>query len=229
MCMAHICIIGDSFGHPILGGDFPQDRYTPGDHTEHQLRDVYGYKVRNYSRGAISNLEAVRRFRDNPPRLCDVIIWFGTESFRDWHDADRHRFSIDAKTEEIMAVAYSEFEQIRSHYDADCILIGGQAPLHPVRKGIVNRVIWELEDWRAELLGYPDLEGSHLLCHPYIFGSTGCTDSVQVQLRKIETVNKWLDLMDGHAHFPDNCHPGGAAHRSLSMRINKIIQGRKPG
>lgn len=227
--MAHITILGDSFGHPALGGDFPPERYRETDHTENQLRSVYGHSVRNYSEGAISNLEAVRRITHNPPRSVDVFIWFGTESFRDWHDADRHRFSIDSKTEEIMAVAYSEFESVRSHYDADCILIGGQAPLHPVREGIVDRVIWELPDWRAELLGYPDLEGTHLLCHPYIFGSTGCTDSVQDQLHRITVVNRWLDLMDGHPHFPDNCHPGGAAHRSLSMRINKILHSREYG
>ena len=227
--MQHISIIGDSFGHPVLGGDYHRDRYQESDHTENQLRDRYGYSVRNYSMGAISNLEAIGRFTSNPPRQCDLIIWFGTEAFRDWHHSETHPFGIHTKTQELMLSAYRQFELARSHYDAHCILIGGQAPLHPVRAGIVNSVLWELPDWRAELLGQPNLEGTHLLCHPYIFGSKGCTDSTKTQLEQANTVTQWVDLMNGHVHFPDDCHPGGRAHRSLAKRIHKIIQSRSRG
>lgn len=220
--MAHISIIGDSWGYPLLGGDYPASRYTPADHTENQLRDVYGYKVRNYSMGGISNLDSIRRISNNLPRVCDLIIWFGTEAFRDFDACDRP-FGVDRTIQDAMSVAYAGFERVRKRLDADCILIGGQAPLHSARKGIVNRVVYEIEDWRAELLGEPNLEGSHLLCHPYIFESEGIQDSAQRKVELITSVNTWLDLMNGHTHFPDDCHPGGAAHRSLAMRLHKII------
>ncbi len=220
--MAHISIIGDSWGYPKLGANIKSHLYTTSDHTEHQLRDVYGHTVTNRSYGAIGNIESVVRLREDMPKQCDVIIWFGTEAFRDYGLLNGKRVSIASATSQLMGKAYVEFERTRARLDADCILIGGQAPVYPVHTEIVNRCIYTVSDWRSEILG--SKLSSHLICHPYIFEDDQITDDSRVRLKHARTVTRLQDQMRSSEHFPDHCHPGGACHRSLAKRLDKIIQ-----
>jgi hypothetical protein len=132
------------------------------------------------------------------------------------------------KQNQILEWTYGEFERIRSRYDANVILIGGQAYTVPrLVDRYIKNVKLHIVDWRAELLGVKRT-GTHTLCHPYLFEeSCVCIDDKQTLYTLIKNNTVWLDLMKKSDLFPDNCHPGGKAHKSLSMRIHKIISSTK--
>lgn len=226
----HISIVGDSWGYPLLGGCDDPRLYNPEDHTENNLLRL-GYTVNQYAYGGISNVESIHRMQNSPPRRCDWIIWFHTEAFRDFSGhlfgEITQPFSLPAKQHQILEWTYSEFERIRSHYDANVILIGGQADLDPCWQDHVKQVKLAIPDWRAELLGVKR-PGTHTLCHPYLFeDDCACVDDKRTLYKLIKNNTVWLDLMKKSDLFPDDCHPGGRAHKSLSMRIHKIISNSK--
>jgi len=226
----HISIVGDSWGYPLLGGCNDLQLYNPEDHTENNLIRL-GYTVNQYAYGGISNVESIHRMQNSPPRQCDWIIWFHTEAFRDFDGqfgTVSDPFRVIDKQNQILEWTYGEFERIRSRYDANVILIGGQAYTVPrLVDRYIKNVKLHIVDWRAELLGVKRT-GTHTLCHPYLFEeSCVCIDDKQTLYTLIKNNTVWLDLMKKSDLFPDNCHPGGKAHKSLSMRIHKIISSTK--
>lgn len=224
-----IAVIGDSWGDPKVLETMTRTGQGPSYHTVNLLRRA-GHKVYQFAEGGKGNLPMILQFIENPPPRIDWIIVFQTEAFRDYNGHFGHPnepFDIYDKRDEILEFTYREIERIRNHYDARVALIGGQAHTIPQYQDIIKKVEFHIEDWRRELLGsqVDHLEGTHTLCHPYLYESKGITNGAKHGLKCVQRDLEWVKFMNEESElFPDFCHPGGKAHTALTKRLLKVIE-----
>jgi hypothetical protein len=242
--MKTILMIGDSWGVPNYEG-LPGS--PPETHTEYRLREL-GYKVYNCSmnaRGNLAPIDLARRYLrgeivilepihlntdlrgygipkviDEINPKIDYIIWFHTEFLR-----ELYRKALPLH-ENIIEAAHTTYrtaaEFFSEHSEAKKVIIGGQAPLV---MDILQQYIkpdFCIPDWRSEILKIKMPE-SHTLTKTFWIENSA--DSTESKLEMIEVNSKILEAMNRSPDFPDNCHPGGNAHKLLVEKIHKYISG----
>jgi phospholipase/lecithinase/hemolysin len=65
---------------------------------------------------------------------------------------------------------------------------------------------------------------THTICNSDLFERPGCKDSAETITRMLEDNIRIIDLCKDSVLFPDNAHPGGAAHKSLFEKIIDYIK-----
>ena len=212
--MAVIFILGDSWG---TRDGLPPHYRKDNPHLEQHLESA-GHVVHNYSRCAGRNSESMDRALKHLDLRPDYIIWFHTESLRDF--MPKQRFRIWESTVEHARANYLQFKKLLDANHAKDIIIGGQAPV--LRDLLVHDPYYIIEDWRCELLNIPSIV-THSVCHTYLFKHKKCDDSKEERLRMLEQNEVIIDAEKKHPWFPDNCHPGAEAHLALFERISKLL------
>lgn len=212
--MATIFILGDSWG---TRDGLPPHYRKDNPHLEQHLVNA-GHVVHNYSRCAGRNSETIKRAMINRRLKPDYIIWFHTESLRDF--VPKQRFRIWTSTVEHARKNYAEFKELLDATGAKDIIIGGQAPV--LCDLLVHEPYFIIQDWRCELLNITSIV-THSVCHTYLFKHKKCDDSKEERLRMLEQNEVIIDAEKKHPWFPDNCHPGKEAHLDLFERISKLL------
>ena len=199
-------------------GDLPET------HLEFLLQDA-GYSVINTSKSGSSNLESIQRaaqYIDNQSKNIDYLIWFHTESLRDFHDTEEP-FNIESTTRLLSIQAYIEFEKRFGNNDCKKIIIGGQAPvLKEEFNQYVSTPLLLIEDWHSDILG-TKLPFTHALCHINLIDHPKCIDPYSKKMKTLEQIEQILDLDALSKDFPDNAHPGKDPHKKLFNTINTKI------
>ena len=225
---ANICIIGDSWG--TINGFPAQTHRETNLHLEHFLKDA-GHCVQNFSIPAGSNCQSISAiqsylmdliFRGKQSDFPEYIIWFHTESLRDYSE-DMGPYYINEITETLCIQAYQQFKELLNFTKAKAVVIGGQAPImidHFDR--IVGKVDFLIEDWHSEILEVK-LPFTHVVCYIKFIESSLCKDSVQEKNRILNNMEYILDLDKQSNYFPDHCHPGTVPHQNLFNKIKNIF------
>ena len=213
-----ITILGDSWGTP---NGLPPHMREDNPHL-HLLLEAAGHEVSNFAECAGSNMESMRRWQKHLHRHHgpDWVIWFHTESLRDFSPGP-HGFRIREATRIEAQTQYAKFKHLRNKVGCRDIIIGGQAPV--LDELLQHTPTLLIRDWRCELLGLESIP-THSVCHDYLFEHELCDDSYEDRLSMLKEHDVILTAKKNSADFPDDCHPGGAAHRALFDRISAIIQ-----
>ena len=221
--MARIAIIGDSWG--TSAGWTAQLQKTQV-HLQARLQRV-GHSVKhNFSIPGGSNGSSIHKASEwytlNPNTAPDYIIWFHTESLRDrqLEDLDRE-FRVEDLAREKALRNYAQFHELLLLTGARDIIIGGQAPV--ITELLEHDPYYLLEVWRSELLGIPSTM-THTICNSDLFERQGCKDSAETLTKMLEANIRIIDLCKDSVLFPDNAHPGSAAHRLLFEKIIDYIK-----
>jgi hypothetical protein len=244
-----ILIIGDSWGVPNYSPDnyikkriadikkissnaMIQFRHLgdpPETHLEFLLKDC-GYNVVNLSRSGGSNLEVIQKaftYLDDNKVNIDWIIWFHTESLRDrdkFLTSKNTKFSIPVLAKDLAIKAYKEFATLVRAAKCRSVVIGGQAPVYfDVFFEYVGEVDFLIADWHAEILGV-ELPFSHGVCNIDLFELPNCIDSIEEKNKMLDDIDLILKLDYDSEDFPDNAHPGKAAHKALFDKIINVIE-----
>ena len=221
--MARIAIIGDSWG--TRQGWTAQLQKTQVHLQARLQRAGHGVK-HNFSIPGGSNGSSIHKatkwYTRNPKTAPDYIIWFHTESLRDRQDEDLDReFTVEDLTREKALRNYVLFRELLELTGARDIIIGGQAPV--ITELLEHDPYYLLEDWRSELLGIPSTM-THTICNSDLFERQGCKDSAETLTKMLEANIRIIDLCKDSVLFPDNAHPGSAAHRLLFEKIIDYIK-----
>lgn len=225
---ASILIIGDSWG--TING-FPESEHRKNNlHLENFLIDA-GHVVKNFSIPAGSNCQSMHAaksylldliFQNKTNEFPDYIIWFHTESLRDYSE-EMGEYTIENMTETLCIKAYQTFKELLEFSKARAIVIGGQAPvLTTYFDDIVGDVELLIPNWHSEILGV-DLPFTHVVCYVKFVESKLCIDTDKEKINILDKMEYILDLDKQSNDFPDHCHPGTQAHKNLSTRILKVI------
>jgi len=219
--MANIYIIGDSWGTHTGWPAHLQRTHT---HLEARLQ-VAGHRVKNFSIPGGSNGSSIHKatqyYTAHPTMTPKYVIWFHTESLRDRQDEDLDReFTVEDLTREKALRNYTQFNELLVLTGARDLIIGGQAPV--ITELLEHDPYYLLEDWRSELLGTPSIM-THTICNSDLFERQGCKDSAETLTRMLEANIRIINLCKDSVLFPDDAHPGGAAHRSLFEKIIDYI------
>lgn len=210
-----VWILGDSWGTPL---GLPPHMQEDHDHLDGLLRQ-HGHGVENFARCAGSNRETIQRALDHDGPHPDYIVWFHTESLRDFEPSIGY-FRIREAILKHAQLNYEHFKELLDKTGAKDVIIGGQAPVIPSL--LVHSPYHIIVDWRGELLDMPSMM-THSVCHTYLFEHLNCKDTPKNRLRILEQNERILDAERASADFPDDCHPGGVAHRELFGRISNLM------
>lgn len=193
----------------------------------------YTQRFKNYTLLATpkSNLQTIEEdFK------IDYLIWFHTEFFRE-AQVDREK-TYNENVEMISHLVYKEYATFMKRLQCKTIVIGGQAPVHTDVLLQYIKPDLLLEDWRSDLVRgekeFIDItlgDGTHYKSK-YLpkLHSFGVHDRITSTVEKEETrieLEKYHKIIN-HAlwnsdMFPDNCHPGNAAHAQLFKIITKFM------
>ena len=239
-----ILIIGDSWGVPNYEG--PQHGDDPDTHTEYRLRQL-GYKVYNcainggsncrsidlaraYLNGEKITLEPVNLnntyHKNNEPGYIDVvnpkidwIVWFHTEVFRG-------RYYKPWKTiDENILNAHNDYKNAADFFstlNAKVAIIGGQAPVLTDILSLYIKPDFMIEDWRSDIIG-KKLPPIYTFTHVEWIEKS--PDTIEYKNNLLAKHKIIMDAMRDSKDFPDNCHPGSEAHKSLTNKLHEVFQG----
>jgi hypothetical protein len=217
--MAKFWILGDSWGTPL---GLPPWMKHEHPHLEELLIEA-GHTVVNFAECAGSNNQsinrAIKQIKKHPLDRPDWIIWFHTESLRDFIPGKK-KFSIPLITRKHARQNYDLFATLLARTRAKDIIIGGQAPV--LVDFLKHQPTHLIVDWRCELLGLESIP-THSVCHNYLFEHELCDDSYENRLNMLKEHDVILTAEKNSADFPDDCHPGGTAHQALFERIQPLI------
>jgi len=237
---ANILIMGDSWGvpsyppknfinsriqylkslNPSVEIEFNHLGDPPHTHLEFLLKKE-GYSVINTAKSGSSNLEAILRAKDYFNDV-DTIIWFHTESLRDFKDINKP-FKVEDITTQYAIQSYQEFEKITKDLNCKKIVIGGQAPVIVEEfNKYVSNVDLLIENWHSEILN-KTIPFTHALCHINLIGHKHCINTHEEKMQILNNVEFILNLDELSTDFPDNAHPGRIPHKNLFEKIQNII------
>ena len=216
-----ILILGDSWGVPAD----PNDKMTYKDQADRDhlqnllLRD--GHEVINASANGGSNIEAMERSNEMlGDRSVNWMIWLFTNPIRDHYRWDRSNLLIE-KNQHLENLALKEFRKLRNRFECRSMVIGGQCALSENSQRYLESINVDeiIVDWRNECLGkkrtpYTPYVGQH----DFIEKSD---DPHDWKMNELNLIQRNLVLMERSKMFPDNCHPGAEAHRTLYKKIKK--------
>lgn len=158
------------------------------------------------------------------PEHIDWTIWFHTEPFRDGFDDPTKTFreNLEMKCHEVYSVARDFFQKANSKI----AVIGGQAPIGPMIRDVFYKYItpdFIIEDWRSRLVG-ENLECyTTMALNGYRFWALEGSDDVEEKERLLDLQEKTITAMEQSSDFPDNAHPGGAAHGNLAQLLHGVF------
>lgn len=214
-----ILLLGCSWSVPNYFGE-------PGDpaetHTEFLLKSL-GHSVHNCGLNGGSNLQALNRARqyvqgnlihhpahieqaihwENPGDI-DLVIWFHTEPGRDIDIISTEGKSIARQLNELCSIIYKQYAEFFNTLNAQVAVIGGCADVHPILYDYITPDFC-LPSWQQKLLGASTMG----------FDLASGTTPTEEDIELIDNALKVIDLMKKSLYFPDNGHPGAAAHKEL--------------
>lgn len=222
--MANIWILGDSWG---TQKGLPVDLRKHNPHLE-QLLEQQGHSVTNFSIPGGSNGQTIDsaikqypRWTERTSKKVDYLIWFHTESLRDRDPVLlSKKYTIMDLTRTHARRIYAKWKHLIDITGARDIILGGQAPV--IKDLLVHEPHYLIEDWRCELLGIPSIM-THSVCHSDLFENPLCRDSHKERLDMLAENEVIIDMERDSDLFPDNAHPGSAAHAALFERISNLI------
>ena len=213
----HIVIIGDSWGVPRPD---PHYAHRQQQHTQGLLL-AQGHRVTAFAQdGSTNHTQLVQALKSGI--APDWIIWFHTELTRDFGLArELDTYTLEGVLEHLARATYPLWSDLAARATQGTIVIGGQAPVHPVihSMGGADLII---QDWRSNILGV-DLP-VHSLCQPEIIDSDRCINPMKQKAQIIDDHSRLLNLMQKSPLFPDDCHPGPESYQMLHQHtIGKLI------
>jgi hypothetical protein len=237
--MATIIIVGDSWGVPNFYG-------PPGvpetHHTEFLLKDA-GHTVYNCAVNGWSNLESLKKAKrllsgetlfTGPieqqrtmqyEQPAEYLLWFHTEFMRESNLID-YAVDIDTNLRNIAEVVYNEYAVFINEHNLKLCAIGGQANLRPEFSKYLNPV-FEISDWREEILGTRLPDSLHSVTHSYRMIPKLVKD-IRTRIELLNDQAIIMDAMRQSSDFPDHCHPGTLPHRDLATKLNSLFNNTQP-
>lgn len=188
------------------------------DHPSTHISNILAtsHNVINVARPGSSNMDAINRA---VPHECDLLIWFHTESLRDYHGTPE-TFRVRELSRELAIRSYFNFRELQKRTGAESMIIGGQAPVYEEEfLNICRKPLLFIPNWHEQILGVK-IPFVHWLNVIDIFEMPGCLDDTKDRLEMLEQANLILDLDARSDAFPDNAHPGKKPHAELAKLID---------
>jgi len=218
-----IAIVGDSWGTPYLEDEL-REGYTFLGHSQQLFRDL-GYSVMNFSRRGCSNYLPFQLYSE-VEFAANYTVWFHTELSRDipFKFKPPYTWKIDKALKEISQDIYPLAKRILDEKNTKLILVEGQAPLWDPKKTLKLLEPWKfIPDWRSALIGQ-QMPYTHMVSNYKMLEWKECRDGKQRRLEEAGACLKILEAMKQSKLFPDDAHPGDAAHKQLVETIHNWIR-----
>jgi hypothetical protein len=243
--MKRILIFGDSWS--VVPADMPR---PDGKNTYAQQRSNWtdfqlmqrGHYVYNIGRCAESNAHSIAYAEQilqgfahqNLP--IDLIVWYHTESMRDFTNKfnlranDRRakleldlikKIGIDAFIDNLAETSYNRVTKLKHLYPStQWVIIGGHAPIRASKKHLLDWADVLIENWRSEITGIdcPDCQ-----CYTLIrfHGFEFLLDSLTKEIveREMTYANRITEACRNPDLFYDGVHPAGQPNQQITKLL----------
>lgn len=223
----NILILGCSWAVPnYFGGEGD----LPETHTEMLLKTL-GHQVYNCAINGGSNMQSLNRARacirgepiQHPayktkiiqyttPITIDLLVWFHTDLGRDTSIVNNIDCSIDQQLSKICNLVYKDYANFINELQCKVAIIGGCSDIHQSLYKYIQPNFC-LPSWQKKLINASSMG----------FRFNLVKNPTKKDIEFLDNAKLVISLMKKSKLFPDNCHPGGIAHKELVDILSNVF------